>query len=81
MNYETEAVSKLKDEIWESLDQQQQDGVQGLHLCDPDLEDSENALDFIGIADAIGNHLVETIFKDNEDYRINIDDKQLPTIR
>jgi len=81
VNYETEAVTKLKDEIWESLDQQQQDGAQGLLPHDPNPEDPETALDLIGIADAIGNHLVETIFKDNEDYRINIDDKQLPNIR
>lgn len=74
MNYETEPVSKLKDEIMEALDQQWQDGAQGLPLYDPDLEDSENALDLIGIADAIGNHLVNTIFKDNEDYQIIIDD-------
>lgn len=81
MNYETEAVTKLKDEILSALDQQQQDGAQGFLSHDTNPEDPEDALDLIGIADAIGNHLVETIFKDNEDYRINIDDKQLPNIR
>lgn len=70
MTYETEKVSELKDEIWEALDQQQQDGAQGLQLYDPTLDDPEAALDLIGLADAIGNHLVNTIFKDNEDYQI-----------
>lgn len=81
MNYETEAVTKLKDEILSALDQQEQDGAQGFLPHDPNPEDPETALDLIGIADAIGNHLVNTIFKDNEEYQINIDDKQLPNIR
>ena len=73
MTYETEPVSKLKDEIMEALDQQWQDGAQGLPLYDSTLDDLEADLDTIGIADAIGNHLVETVFKDNEDYQIDID--------
>ena len=63
----------LKDEIMEALDQQWQAGAQGLQPYDPTLDDPESALDTIGIADAIGNHLVETVFKDNEDYRIGVD--------
>lgn len=70
MTYETEPVSKLKDEIREALDQQWQAGAQGLQPYDPTLDDLEDALDLIGLADAIGNHLVNTIFKDNEEYQI-----------
>ena len=73
MTYETEPVSTLKDEIMEALDQQWQDGAHGLPLYDSTLDDPESALDTIGIADAIGNHLVSTIFKDNDDYQIDID--------
>ena len=73
MTYETEPVSKLKDEIMEALDHQWQDGAQGLQPYDPTLDDPESALDTIGIADAIGNHLVNTIFKGNEEYQIDID--------
>lgn len=70
MTYETEPVSKLKDEIGEALDQQWQAGAQGLQPYDPTLDDLEADFDFISLADAIGNHLVETVFKDNEEYQI-----------
>lgn len=70
MTYETEPVSKLKDEIWEALHQQWQEGIKGVAPYDPTLDDPDAALDLIGIADAIGNHLVETVFKDNEEYQI-----------
>lgn len=65
MTYGTKPVSKLKDEIWEALHQQWKAGAQGLQPYDP-----ESALDLIGVADAIGNHLVKTIFKGNEEYQI-----------
>lgn len=70
MNYETEPVSKLKDGIRESLEEQQQAGLLFSYLYEQNLEYAGPVL---GLADAIGNHLVETIFKDNDDYQINID--------
>ena len=73
MTYETEPVSKLKDEIMEALDQQWQAGAQGLQPYDPTLDDLEADFVFISLADAIGNHLVNTIFQGNEEYQIDID--------
>lgn len=70
MNYETEAVTELKDEILSALNEQWEEGIKGVAPYDPDRVHPEPALDLIGIADAIGNHLVETIFKDNDDYQI-----------
>ena len=60
MTYETEKVSELKDKIIEALNYN-------------NVEDPDIIIDSIGLADAIGNHLVNTIFKDNEEYQINID--------
>ena len=67
---ESTKVTQLKDEIYDSLIEQWQRGMKGVVEYDGSFEDSEVNFDVLGIADKIGNHLVVTIFKDDDEYRI-----------
>ena len=64
--YETQAVSDLKDIICDVLVDLQ--GSHGLPVEDDGLDTP--IIDALGIAEEIGNKLVETVLADNPEYAI-----------